>query len=184
MYETCIYMTHVIHISYKSCRVKYSQHCSLSCKLQPIIICHFRLCSLWDKGPSHHSASQRHLRVLPALLEVATALCRVAERSSATWRRATLGHTAAIQPLPPPSRGRRCVVLCPVTKDDQELSHSWCACHLAGLFWARGWVWSFLPCSSPMLRPLSIFKLTCTTCAYLADTRAKQLALPACGTKD
>lgn len=86
----------VIHISYKSRKVKYSQHRSLTCKLQPIIIGHFRLCSLWDKGPSHHSASQQYLRALPALLDVAAALCPVAERSSATWRWATLGHTAVL----------------------------------------------------------------------------------------
>lgn len=39
--------------------------------------------------------------------------------------------------------------------------------------WAWGWAWSLLPCSSPALRPLSLFKLTCTTYTYLADARAK-----------
>lgn len=151
---------------YQSCKVKYSQYHSFSCKLKPTTFCHFRRCSFWDKRPAHHSAS--HFEVLPALLEVAAALCLVREGFPATWRRAALGNTAVIQLLPPPSQGRRCIVLCPVTRDHQELGCGWCMCHLAGLLWAWGWVWSPLPCCSPMLRTPSIFKLTYTTCTYLS----------------
>lgn len=158
-------LSYISHISHQSCKVKYSQHHSLSCKLKPITFCHFRLCSFWDKRPSHHSPS--HFGVLPALLEVAAALYLVSEGFPAAWRRATLGHTAVMQPLPPPPRGRTCIVLCPVTRGHQELGCGWCMCHLVGLLWAWSWVWSPLPCSSPMSRTLSIFKLTYTTCTCL-----------------
>lgn len=166
LYDSC----HTYLMSYKSCKVKYRQCCWLCCKLQPIIVHHIRLCSVWDHPTMWHLNS---VSECSQLFEVATALCSVAERSSATWRKATLGHTAAIQPFPPPSRGRRCVVLCPVTRNHQELAHGWCPFYLAGLLWAWDWVWLLLLCRSPMLRPLSIFKLICTSCTHLADARAK-----------
>lgn len=93
-------MTHVTCVSYKSCKVKYSQHHSLICKLQPIVFCHFRLCSLWDKGPFHHLASQQHLSALLSVLEVAAGWCPAAGRSPGPWRRAARGHTADTSPCP------------------------------------------------------------------------------------
>lgn len=91
-------MTRVTHISYKLDEVKYSQHCSLICRLQPIAFCHFGLCSLRGEGTSCCSASQQHLSALLSVLEVAAAWCPVAGRSPGPWRRAALGHTAGMSP--------------------------------------------------------------------------------------
>lgn len=84
--------------TYKSCKVKYSHHHSLICKLQLIVFCHLRPSSLWDKGPSCHSASQQHLSTLLSVLEVAAAWCPVTGRSPGVWRWAALSQTAEMSP--------------------------------------------------------------------------------------
>lgn len=122
-------MTHVTNISYKLDEVKYSQHCLLICRLQPIAFCHFGLCSLRDEGASCHLASQQHLSALLFVLEVAAAWCPVAGRSPEPWRRAALGHTAGMSPCLIEAGGVQCCVLW----GHQKLDCDWCMCHLARL---------------------------------------------------
>lgn len=78
--------------TYKSCKVKYSHHHSLICKLQLIAFCHLRPSSLWDEGPSCHSASQQLLRAL------LSAWFPVPGRSPGVWRWAALSQTAEMSP--------------------------------------------------------------------------------------
>lgn len=172
-------MTHVTRISYKSSKVKYSQHHSLICKLQCVVFCHFRLCSLWDKGPSCHSGCQQHLSMLLSMLEVAAAWCPRTGRTPGPWRRAALGHTAEMSPCLMRQEVRGAVFNfgdpCAWGSPKAGL------CHLAKLLWTWGWVWPLLLCKILVLRHSSIFKLTCT---YLADVWAKLQSLPGCGTKE
>lgn len=91
-------MTHVTHISYKSCKVKYSQHHSLIVSYNPLFFVTLDCFSLWDKRPSCHSASQRHLSALLSVLEVIAAWCPIAGRSPGPWRMAAVGHSAETSP--------------------------------------------------------------------------------------
>lgn len=99
--------------TYKSCKVKYSRHRSLICKLQLIVFCHLRPSSLWDKGPSCHSASQQLLRTL--LSVCVRSSCCLVPRYWQVSRRVEMGCTESNcrdEPLPHEAGGVGCCVLC------------------------------------------------------------------------